>query len=232
MPNNNGILETIADVLLPKANDSSGEKEKGFLGRLLKILKKWIGIGEETKAELEQVKEATEASLLANVVHHAAKYVGCKEGPINNTGEQIEGFTGGEPIPWYAAFVSRVLLDAGAPVKCQKGWREVSTIALRAYFESQRSKKRWINMDEISDLSQVKPGYVIIWRYPAGAETQGHTEIVERIEDDTVHTIGGNIRGPGSSRSDCVARTKHTLAELRHDSSKGKIGFAIPFVAS
>lgn len=106
--------------------------------------------------------------------------------------QNVLTYTQGNSEPWCADFATWVLYKAGVPISNpnSRSWRIPGVLTLQSYYQAQQRYK------EVNTYTP-KPGDIAIYigeRTLDGRNRQ-HTNIVLKVEEDIMTTIGGNERG-------------------------------------
>lgn len=121
----------------------------------------------------------------SGIVNIAAKYIGLNEsnGSADIFWQKVGMNWSSSSMPWCAAFVSSVLMEAGVDLS---GAYKNSVSGLMSFAKSQG---KFISGSE-ANASNIKPGYAVFWK---GGPFKSHTGIVTRVySDNTFDTIEGN----------------------------------------
>ncbi|MCR5266300.1 MAG: CHAP domain-containing protein [Cyanobacteria bacterium RUI128] len=116
----------------------------------------------------------------SGIVNIASKYIGLNEnnGSADIFWQKVGMNWSSRSMPWCAAFVSSVLMEAGVDLT---GAYKNSVPGLMSFA---KSKGKFISGSE-ANASNIKPGYAVFWK--------SHTGIVSKVySDNTFDTIEGN----------------------------------------
>ena len=112
------------------------------------------------------------------IVNKAKAEIGNGEIGGNNKGDYVKKYNRGLEAPWCAGFVSYILTESNIDSL------EYS-LSAKAIYNEAKQENRLTDYPQAGDL-------IVFWRGSKGS-WKGHIGIIEKIANNAVHTIEGNI---------------------------------------